>query len=116
MTTKQVDVGDAVLVLRRLVGLVAAHGEQAAVNLRMQRLDPAVHDFGEPGMSDTSLTRDAGFRDGPGRAAGGDNFDTMIAQGLGESDQSGLSETDMSARLIGRSDVDMACRASRFEW
>ena len=50
----QVDGLDAVLGHHRVVG--AAPAEQAAVDLRVQRLDAAVHDLGEAGDAETSVT------------------------------------------------------------
>src|SRR3712207_6892972 len=48
----EVDRLDLVLVERLLVLGVVADGEQAGVELRVQRLDPAVHDLGEARRSE----------------------------------------------------------------
>src|SRR5262245_43785889 len=63
---------------------VAAHGEQPAVNARMQRLDPpvqhlgALRDLGDVRGGDPRLTQ--GLRG----AAGRDDLDALLAQGAGE--------------------------------
>ena len=53
---QEIDGGDLVLLRLRHVLGVAAHSEQAAVNLGMQGLDAAVDDFGKPVTSATSVT------------------------------------------------------------
>jgi len=44
----QVDELDVVFLGRPEMGGVVAHGQQSGVQLRMQRLDAAVHDLGKP--------------------------------------------------------------------
>ncbi len=53
------------------IALVGAPGEQAAVDLRVQRLNPPVHHFGKAGMIGNLDHCDAGIAQGFGGAAGG---------------------------------------------
>ncbi len=46
---EQVDGVDRVIGERFEMRLVLAHGEQPAMDLRMQRLDPPIHHFGQAG-------------------------------------------------------------------
>ena len=47
---QQIDGADGVFLHRLLVPGVVAPGQQPAMDLRVQGLDPAVHDLGEPGF------------------------------------------------------------------
>ena len=55
-------------------GPVAA-GEDAAVDLGVQRLEPAVHHLGKAGVGGHVADRDAGLFEVPPRAAAGEEFD-----------------------------------------
>ena len=83
-----------------VVGPVAA-GQDAAVNLRMQRLDPAVHHLGKPGDVGHVGDRQPGLGDGLRRAPGGDELDPSGGEAAGEVDQAVLSETLRIARIFG---------------
>ena len=71
-----------------IVGAGAA--EQAAVHDRVQGLDPAIHHFREAGGFAHVLHRQAGVAQGPGGAAGGEQFHAMRGERAGEVDQAGL--------------------------
>ena len=86
----EVDRGDAVLVHRGNMGRIRAAGEDAAMNQRMQRLDPAIHDLRKACM-------DADFRHGNacvhqrfGGAAGRQDLDALGGKKLSELDKAGL--------------------------
>ena len=87
---EQVDRRDRVLGERPLVLVVAAHGEQPAVNPRMQRLDApiqhlgALRDLGDVGDLDPGLAQ------GLGRAAGRDDLDALLAKCAREIGKTGL--------------------------
>ena len=68
----------------------SAATEQAAVDLRVQRLDAAVHDLGKPGDRGYVGDFDAVFAQQRGRAAGGEDRDAAIAQGAREVEQAFL--------------------------
>jgi hypothetical protein len=56
----------------------AATAEEPAVNLRMQRLDPAVHDLRKAGVCGHLLHRDALLLQQRGGAAGGEQLYTAL--------------------------------------
>ena len=64
--------------------------EQAAVDHRVQRLDAAVHDFGEAGDVADVAHRQARLAQRLRGAAGGQQFDALRGQRAGEVDQAGL--------------------------
>ena len=66
---------------------VAAHGEQAAMDLRVQRLHPAVHHLGEAGDLGDVVTLRPASRKRLGGAAGRDELDALVAQRPGEIDE-----------------------------
>jgi hypothetical protein len=70
-------------------GDVAA-GEDAAVELRDQGFDAAVHDLGEAGVGGDVGDREAGVAQGFGGAAGGEELGAVGEQGVGEGEQAGL--------------------------
>ena len=70
--------------------VVAEIGEQAAVDLRVQRLDPAVEHLGRPGDVFDARDRDARGFEGRRRVAGRHDLDAEVVQTLGEVDQSVL--------------------------
>ena len=72
----------------RVVGAGAA--EQAAVDLRMQGLDPAVHDFREAGDVGDVAHRQAGVAQRARGAAGGKQLDAMRGERARQFDQAGL--------------------------
>ena len=67
-----------------------AHRQQAAVDQRMQGLDPAIHHLGKPGDLRNVLHRQPGCGDRGAGAARGDQFNPHRRQGLGRLQQSGL--------------------------
>ena len=72
-----------------VIGIVA-HRQEAAVDLRMQGLDAAVHHLREARVVGDLGDRDAGLGDGFGRAPGRENFDAMAGQRLGQLGKTGL--------------------------
>ncbi len=89
---EDIDAADAVVGHgSRMFGGVA-HAKQAAVDNRMQGLDPAVHHLGKLGQVRDVLDRDARRRDGRLGAAGRDQLDARLVQHLGRLDE---------ARLVG---------------
>ena len=72
----------------RLVG--AATTQQATVDLRVQRLDAAVHDLGEAGVLGHFAHGDAVGGQQLGGAAGGEQFDALGRQGLGQFKDAGF--------------------------
>ena len=64
--------------------VVAADVEQAAVDLGMEGLDAAVEHLGKAGEVADVLDGEAGFAQGAGGAAGGDQFDAEAGQDAGQ--------------------------------
>ena len=64
-----------------------AAAEQAAVNLRMQRLDAAVHDLGKAGVAGDLRDRHAAALEQRRRAAGGEERYAATVQRLREFDE-----------------------------
>ena len=87
---QEIDRLDAVLVHRRGVLLVAADRQQAAVHLRVQRLDAAVHHLGKAGELGDVEHLEPGVVERLGGAAGGDELDAVAGERLGEIDEAGL--------------------------
>ncbi len=85
-----VDAFDAVFLHRLGVFRSIAVTQQGAVHLGVQGLDAAIHHFREAGDVGDILDRQAGLLDSGARAAGRQQFDTGIDQGLGSFDQSGF--------------------------
>ena len=73
----EVDRGDTVLLHRRGMLGVVAHAQEAAVNLRMERLYPPVHHLGEAGEVGNVADCDAQLAQPRGGAAGRDDVDAM---------------------------------------
>ena len=63
--------------------LVVAAVEQAAVDLRVEGLDPAVEQFGRAGVFGDIDDRQARLAQGLGGAAGGEQFDPEVMEFLG---------------------------------
>ncbi len=83
-----------------VVAPVAAR-QDAAVDQRVERLDPSVHHLGE--ASDVGDVGDGQARLGqrPGGAAGRDQFQAPAAQSFGQFDQAGLvGDTQQSSRHV----------------
>ena len=87
---QQIDRRDAVGDHRRLMGGLAADRQQAAVDARMQRLQPAVHHLGKSGQLGDVDDLEAGFRQRRGGAAGRDQLDPARFQRLAQFDEAGL--------------------------
>ncbi len=85
---QQVDWLDLLLLHHGIVD--SAPSEQAAVNLRMQGLHPAVHDLGEPGDAGDLAHGNAMAGQQPGRATGGKDLDLAAGKLPGELEQAGL--------------------------
>ena len=81
---------DAVLLHSGLVLSVAADVEQAAVDLRVQRLHAAIEHLGEAGVLGNVLHHESGVAERFGRAAGGNEFHARSGERLGEGDEAGL--------------------------
>ena len=69
---------------------VAADVEEAAVDAGVERFDAAVEHFGEAGEVADVLDGEAGFAEGAGGAAGGDELDAEAGERFGEIDEAGL--------------------------
>src|SRR6202030_3720637 len=65
-------------------------GEQATVDLRVQRLDPTVEHFGRTRDCLDPSNRDSGRLERGGSVARGHNLDAQLVQGPRQLDQSGL--------------------------
>ena len=87
---QQVDRADAVRLHRAGVVLVVADREQAAMHLRMQGLDAAVHHLREAGELRHFDDLEPGVGQRLARAAGGDQLDAALGERAGEVDQAGL--------------------------
>ena len=85
---EQIDGLDAVLAHDVLIH--AAAPQQTAVDLRVQRLDPAAHDFREAGVLGHLFQRNAMAYQELGGAARGQQFDAALLQFARELDDSGL--------------------------
>ncbi len=95
----EIDRRDRVLFhLPEMLRQIAA-GEDAAMDLRHQRLDAPVHDFGEAGMFGDVVHRNAGLADGLRGAAGRENFGAGAGQCLRKRDE---------PRLVGDGDEGAA--------
>ena len=86
----QIDRADFMFVHRRDMFGVVADGEQAAMDLGVQRLDAAVHHFGEAGKVGNIHHLKACFAQRLGGAAGRHQFNAMFAQRRAQFDQPGL--------------------------
>ena len=88
----QIDRADGMLLHRGDMIVLVAQGEQPAVHLGMQRLDPAIHHLRELSHVGNVFHRDARFRDRLLRATRGEQLHTHFAQ---------LFRSLNKARLIG---------------
>ncbi len=70
--------------------LVVAALEEAAVDFRVERFDPAVEQFGCAGVFGNVDDRQAGLAERLGGAAGGEQFDSEVMQFLGERGEAGF--------------------------
>ena len=85
---QQIDGRDSVL---RHDGVVhAAAAQESAVNLRMQGLDPTVHDLGKAGVVGDLAHRHAVVREQLRRAAGGQDLDVAPGESPRQLDEAGL--------------------------
>ena len=74
---------------RAMAGVVAAM-QNAAVHLRMQRLDAPIQHFREPGQLGNVFHGNAGVAQQLGRASGRNQFDAEPGKFAGKIDQSGF--------------------------
>jgi hypothetical protein len=86
----EVDGGDGVLLEGFEVLGFGAHGENAAVDGRVEGFDAAVEHFGEVGDGGDVEDGDAGVLEEFGGAAGGDEVDVEGAESAGELDGAGF--------------------------
>ena len=99
----QIDRGDAMAGDGLEIVGAMAPGEDAAVDRRVQRLDPAVHHLGKSGHVRDIDDRKTGRGQGLGRAAGRDQLDAEGGQARGRGRPSPvLSETLRIARICTR--------------
>ena len=89
-----------------MLGIVADR-QQAAMHLRMQRLDAPVHHLGEAGEIRDVDHREAGVGDRLGGAAGGDDLDAEPTARWRISIRPVLSDTEISARSTRRGEADI---------
>ena len=82
---------------------VVAQRQQAAVELRVERLDAAVHDLREAGEVGDLAHLEPGLGQLPSRSAGRDDLDPELDQTACELDQPGL----VGHRQQGSSDLDV---------
>ncbi|GJD73998.1 hypothetical protein CFIICLFH_2231 [Methylobacterium goesingense] len=87
---QQVDRADAVGSQRRLMLRVAAHGEQSAMDARVQRLHPTVHHLGKAGEVGDLRDGQPGRTQGLVRPTRGDQRDAEAVESSGELDEAGL--------------------------
>ncbi len=87
---QEVDRADLVRAHRLGVRRIAANAEQAAMHRRVQRLDPAVHHFREPGEIADVQHVQSGIAQGLARAAGRNQRDAVAGKGTGEFDHAGF--------------------------
>ena len=87
---QQIDRRDAVGDHRRLMGGLAANRQQAAMDARMQRLQPAVHHLGKSGQIGDVDDLEAAFRQRRGGAAGRHQLDAARFERLAQFDEAGL--------------------------
>src|SRR5690606_1636360 len=92
---QQIDAFDAVLIQSLHVFGAVTTGQQTAVDLRVQRLDPPIQYFGRTRMLGDFGDFDAGVCQQAGGATGGQNAYPTAGQGLSEVDD---------ARLVGDGD------------
>ena len=97
----QVDRADFMLVHRRDMLGIVAHGQQPAMDLGVQRLDAAVHHLGEAGQLGNILHGQARLAQRLGSAAGRHQFDAMLAQCLAQFDEAGLVRYGKEGALDG---------------
>ena len=81
---------NAVLGNRRPMAAIFAAMQNAAVNLRMQRLDAPIEHFREAGQFRNIFDGDAGIAQQLGRASGRNQFDAESGELAGKVDQSGF--------------------------
>lgn len=86
----KIDAANAVFFHGRDMFRVVAHGEQAAMDCRMQRLDAPIHDFRKAGDFGYVLHRNACGGNRFCCAAGREDFDAIGMKRLGEIDQAGF--------------------------
>jgi hypothetical protein len=87
---EQVDRADLMRFHRGGMLRVVAHGEQAAMDQRVQRLHAAVHHLGEAGDVGHVAHLQAGIAQGAGGAAGGDQLHPALGETGGEFDHAAL--------------------------
>ena len=86
----QIDGLDVMFAGSRLMGRVVPQIEQAAVDSRMKRFDPAVHHFRKPCVCAQIADHDAVLPQDFGRPAGGNNLNSRRQKRLRERDKTRL--------------------------
>ena len=87
---EEIDRPNAVCAHRGGVIVIVADGEQPAMHLGMQRLDPAVHHLGKAGQLRNVHHLEADILDRLGGAAGGNELDPVTGKTAREVDKPGL--------------------------
>ena len=103
----QVDRADAMRLHRRDMFGIVAHREQAAMDLRVERLHPAVHHLRKAGKFANVTDFMTKFAQLGGGAAGRDQLDACLREACASSSSPALSESEMSARRMGTIPVMM---------
>src|SRR5436189_937967 len=80
----EIDRADAVRGHRRCMLGIVADGEQAAMDHRVERLDPSVHHLWKAGEIGNVANHQPGFAEALPRAAGGDQLDAVARQRLAQ--------------------------------
>ena len=83
---QQVDTGDILIRHRRQMIVIVAPREEAAMDFRMQGLDPPVHDLGKAGHIRHVGNRDPGLAKASCRSACGQDFEACPDEAFGEGD------------------------------
>jgi hypothetical protein len=96
---------------------IAAYRQQAAMHGRVQRLDAAVHHFGETGEVSDVEHFQAGVGQRLARAAGRNQFDAIAGETAGEFDHSGFvghgnESAGSAAQMVGHGTINITMAAS----
>ena len=81
---QKVDAFDAVIAHGLRMFRIVANGKKSAMNTRVQRLHPPVHDFGETGHGRNVSNLASRLAQGARRASGRNQLNTVAGQSLGK--------------------------------